>query len=369
MLEKLFYQIKTSLSIIRHYIKINIILTFSLAAGLLLPILCIGNINVFINSIPTIKINNADSSLILYGKGTISCIEEVVSYLKNKIPEILEIEIVARKSAIISWNGDGTKNIVYYASEKLLTFEKFRLLSGNMDIFQNDRNLCLVESAFINRYGNLKVGNSVLIAGKSYTIAGIFSSFNYYGRIIVPYSEKDKSGFQLSTIYLDISGVDNYEYIINQGTVGSGFTVTKILDGESAYRSTLQSGIKTSLFIMLIGLMSLGLAVINITLVLTGKLMQIKRVIGIRVALGATKASIIANVVIENFFFYLLAFSIDIIAVQILIPFFPKEVVFLMNTEVYLITFLLGFFVLFGVSLLSVNILYKRKLPALIERR
>ena len=153
MKEKLFYQIKTSLSITRHYIKINIILTLSLAAGLLLPLLCFGNINVFISSIPTIKINNADSSLILYGQGTISSRDEVVSYLKNKISEIREISIVTSESNVISWEGQGTKSTVFYASENLLTFEKFELLSGSVDIFRSDRNLCIIEKAFINRYG------------------------------------------------------------------------------------------------------------------------------------------------------------------------------------------------------------------------
>lgn len=369
MKEKLFYQIKTSLSITRHYTKINVILIFSLAAGLLLPMLCIGNINIFISSIPTMKINNADSSLILYGQGTISAREEVVTYLKNKILGIREIAIVTSESAVISWEGQGTKSTVFYASENLLTFEKFKLLSGSVDIFESDRNLCMIESAFINRYGDLKVGNSISIDGKTYTIAGIFSSFNYYGRIIVPYSENHKSSLKLSTIYLNISDIDNYEYDISQDTASAGFTIKKVLDGESAYQRTIQSGIKTSLFIMLIGLMSLGLAVINISLVLTGKLMQIKRVIGIRIALGATKASILANVVIENIFFYLLAFFGDVVVAQILIQFSPKEVVFLMNMEVYFIVFLLGFFVLFGVSLLSVSNISKKKLTALIERR
>lgn len=369
-MQKLKYTIFDALINFYRRRSVNFIVSLSFSLGLLLPMLCLGNINVFVEGFSTMRFKNDANTWVAYFGGGYTSAEEISSLLQEGSWKLSDYAISAYKSDTVEINGRKNNAFINYLTEDWLEFENCKLIDGSFDL-SDDSNICLVEQTLSEEYGGLHIGDQITLSGATYTIGGIFSSFNYYGKILLPLpvsEETTESDIMLSKLYLRTEeALPDGEQIA--GTLKSaGLPVSDVRSGAELYHAVLTEGLCTSMSIFGVGLAAFAFAAINICLVLVGKLKLDKRTYGIRMALGAPYSFVFLSAMIENMICFCIAYLLDVGMVHILKPTYPEELTIILNGKVYVATYIFGAFMTLVVTWIAVHKLKKQKLVELFER-
>lgn len=349
---------------------VNFIVSLSFSLGLLLPMLCLGNINVFIENLSTMRLKNDANTWVAYFEGGYTSAEEIFSLLQEGSLEISDYAISAHKSGTIEINGTKNNGFISYLTEDWIEFENCKTTDGSIDLF-TDTNICLVEQSFSEEYGGLHTGDQITLFGDTYTINGVFSSFNYYGKILLPLSiceQTTESDIMISKLYLRTKEkLPDGEYIADI-LKSAGLPVSEVRSGNELYHTGLTTGLYKSMGILGVGLVAFTVAAINICLVLVGKLNLDKRTYGIRMALGAPYSFVFLSAVIENMLCFCIAYLLDVGMVHILKPTYPKDLTIILNAKVYVAAYIFGAFMTLVVTWIALYKLKRQKLVELFER-
>lgn len=356
-----YYCIRTAFNGMVAYGKINIVVIISFAFGIVLPMLCFGNINVFVSSLGSIElINSKDTSVIDF----IAKSDEIKA-LSAISDDDCEIALVAGSAQNIRWDDISVTTSIYAITPDLMNFEQFDLVSGEMDA--SNFETCLVSLGFISRYGDINIGDTISVAGRVLTVSGVFSSMRYYGNILISYetyeSITDISDV-LGKLYLRATD-DKISFIVD--AMSSIVDVSKIATGDELFRSTIRQSISISAVPLLISIVGLTFAIINISLVLVGKIMHLKRSIGIKLTLGASDSNVMIGLMAENTSFFVISFIIALGLSHFAISISPQNMAFVMNFGVYALTFALGFFMVLIVTYISLRGVLKSTLPSIMS--
>lgn len=370
-MQKLKYTIFDSLVNLCRHRYVDLIVTVSFALGMILPILCLGNINVFAENVSTMRYKNDAIIWIAYFEDGYISPEEMNSLLQEDSLKISEYAISAYKSGTIEINGTRNNGFISYLTEDWTKFENCKIIEGTLELF-GETNICLVEQSLSEKYGGLHAGDKITIFGIPYTVNGIFSSFNYYGKILLPFNineQSKESDIMISQLYLRTeeqmpNDGENIAYFLKR----IGLSVSDVKSGEEIYHACLKAGIYQSMGIIFVGFVSFAFAAINICLVLVGKINLDKRTYGIRMALGATYNLVFLSAVIENMLCFGAAYLIDIVMVHILKPTYPKELTIILNDKVYIFAYIFGAFMTIVVTWIALYKLKRKKLVELFER-
>lgn len=349
---------------------VNLIVSLSFSLGLLLPMLCLGNINVFVENFSTMRLKNDANVWIAYFEGGNTSAEEISSLLQGSSLKISDYAISAYKSGTIEINGAKNNGFINYLTEDWGEFENCKIIDGSIDLF-TDGNICLVEQSFSEEYGGLHTGDQITLFGVTYTISGVFSSFNYYGKILLPLPASEQtteSDIMISKLYLRTKeALPDGEYIADI-LKGAGLPVSDVRNGNELYQTGLTEGLYQSMGIFGVGFVAFAFAAINICLVLVGKLNLDKRTHGIRMALGAPYSFVFLSAVIENMLCFCIAYLLDVGMVHILKPTYPKDFTIILNARVYVAAYIFGAFMTLIVTWTALYRLKKQKLAELFER-
>lgn len=331
--------------------------------------LCLGNINVFIENVSTMRLKNDTNTWIAYFEDEGMAAEEVVSLLQTSSVESSDYAISAYKKGVVKIHGTKKNMFISYLSEGWTGFENCKILEGSLDLFE-DKNICLVEQSLAEEYGGLHTGEEIVLFGSAYTVSGIFSSFNYYGKIILPFCQGEQEAesdcvisnlyFRMQDTLSDTNVMDMLENI--------GLPASEVRSGAEVYRDNLSEGLYRSLSILLVGLVAFAFAAVNISLVLVGKYNLNKRTYGIYMAFGAAYGFIFLSAMIENLCCFGIAYLFDVGLLHILEPTYPKELTIILDKKVYLTAFLFGMFMTAAVTWCALRKLKKQKLVELFER-
>lgn len=369
-MQKLKYTIFDALINFYRRRRVNFIVSLSFSLGMLLPMLCLGNINVFIENLSTMRFKDDANMWIAYFEGGYTSVEEISSLLQEGSVKISNYAISAYKGGTIEINGTKENGYISYLTEDWSEFENCRIIDGTLDLF-TDSNICLVEQTLAEKYGGLKTGEQITLFGVKYTIGGVFSSFNYYGKILLPLyinGQTTESDIMISKLYLRTKeALPDSGYIADILT-SNGLPIINVRNGGEIYRTGLREGLYKSMGIFGVGFAAFIFAAINIYLVLVGKLNLDKRTYGIRMALGAPYGFIFLSAVIENMLCFCIAYLLDIGMVHILKPTYPEDLTIILNYRVYAAAYLFGAFMTLVVTRITLNRLKKQKLVELFER-
>lgn len=369
-MQKLKYTIFDALINFYRRRSVNFIVSLSFSLGLLLPMLCLGNINVFVENLSTMRYkNDANVWIATFESGHIPA-EEISSLLQEAPLEISDYAISAYKSGTIEINGTKNNGFTGYLTEDWVEFENCKMIDGSLNLFTS-ANICLVEQSFSEEYGGLHTGDQITLFGVTYTISGIFSSFNYYGKILLPLSvsgQTTEPGISISQLYLRTQEILQDGEQIADILKSAGLPVSSVRSGNELYRTGLTAGLYQSMSIFGVGFAAFAFAAINICLVLVGKLNLDKRTYGIRMALGAPYSFVFMSAVIENMLCFCIAYLLDVGLVHILKPTYPKDLTIILNAKVYVAAYLFGVFMTLVVTWIALYNLKKQKLVELFER-
>ncbi len=349
---------------------LNIIVSVSFALGMILPILCLGNINIFVENISTIRLkNNADVWVAYFDESAVSG-KELASSLKDIPLEICNYAISAQKRANAEINGYRNDLFICCLTEEWLEFENCKVVEGSLDLF-SEENVCLIELSFAENHGGLKVGDTITINEDAYMVNGIFSSFNYYGNVLLLISNfeyTDNPDLVVTKLYFRTEGKKSDDEEILNMLIRSGMPAKYVRSGEEIYRKDLKSGIYKSLSIIGVGLVSFIFSAINICLVLIGKMNLDKRNYGIRMAIGASNQLIFLSALMENLICFFAAYLCDIGLIYLLKPTYPEGLTVVLNARVYAVAFIFGIIMTTIVTSVAMFRLRKHNLVELFER-
>lgn len=349
--------------------KLNLILTLSLALGLTLPMLCLGNINVFVQNIDTVRLQDSENMYLVETRGGQTGFEALEQSLCAALPEIDAAAASYYSQAAVEINGIKQNMYVVYASEGLLEMEAFTENSGKLELPPGSSQ-CLVEQSLLEEYGEISIGGTLMAAGVPYEVAGIFSSIRYYGKILLPISsqtEKQQEALQLSRLYLHTTGPLD-EALLTQTLAESEIIVNEVLQGDKLSRQWIIAGIRQSMFIFAVGIAGFAFAAINLCLVLTGRIMQERRVLGIKMAMGASYGQIFFASFVENLVCLCAAFCLDIALLPLLKTTCPKELKLIFDGSVYGGSFLFGALMVLLIVWAATWKLKRKKPVELMER-
>lgn len=369
-MQKLKYTIFDALINFYRRRRVNFIVSLSFSLGLLLPMLCLGNINIFVENLSTMRFKNDTNIWIAYFEGGYISAEEISSLLQESSLKISDYAISAYKSGTIEINGTKNNGFISYLTEDWVEFENCKIIDGSLDLF-TDTNICLVEQSFSEKYGGLHIGDQITLFGITYTISGFFSSFNYYGKILLPLQISEQpaeSDIMISKLYLRAKeALPDGEHIADT-LKSAGLPVSDVRSGNELYHTGLMQGLYQSIGILGVGSVAFAFAAINVCLVLVGKINLDKRTYGIRMALGAPYSFVFLSAVIENMLCFCTAYLLDVGMVHILKPTYPKDLTIILNARVYVAAYIFGAFMTLVVTWIALSKLKKQKIVELFER-
>jgi len=349
--------------------KIVLIIILSYYFGLLMPFYCLANIEVFIDSINTIEIFDSEYTYIV----NLSVIqgndytdhEEVLSNLELRnftvITSFRAKMLNAGKAATVSVSG---------VREDFGSFERFEIIEGTFSLNEISTTVseCVIAFSIAKKY-DLHLGDQIIIDGTAYIIVGIVNNFNYYKTIYIPLSSAPVAGDSMSDkLYLHFYDLPT----INQVKV----QLTQLYPNRSIYsielasdiaRQTLKSGVSKSARILLIGAISIVIAILNTFLIISGKYEENKRSIAVKLALGATKFNVSVEIFYENILYIYIANFILLITSPILAGIVPLNSDFSFSWRVHVVIFGISTFLAIGMSAMLIKKVTKASISTLLK--
>lgn len=343
-MQKLQYTVFDALVNFYRRRSVNLIVAVSFSLGLLLPILCLGNINIFVENLSTMRYKDDANVWLASFEGADISAKEISALLKGIPLEVSDYAVSAYKSGTVEVNGVKSNEFVNYLTKDGAAFENFGRIDGSLEL-PPGTNICLIEQGFAEEHGGLRAGSRLKLFGAEYTVGGIFSSFHYYGKILLSLPDGGQAaepGIMISTLYLRTK-----EAVPDGGQMAdllknAGLPVSDVRSGVERYRSELREGLCRSTAIFGVGFAAFAFAAINIFLVLSGKFSLDRRAYGIRMALGAPHGFIFLSAAIENMLCFCMAYLLDIAMVHILKPTYPEGLTMILNARVYAAAYVFG---------------------------
>lgn len=350
-----------------HEFKINVILIVSMALGLLFPIFCLGNINVFVQNIETMRIQGGADTIVLTLYGVDVAFQDVQRAIQNVGIKSADFALIAYCNSTVDWNDERHSEVVYYTTENITDFEMFVPVAGE-SVFSKNQNTCIIEKADLEQYGELSIGDTVTVDGQAYKLAGVYSSVRNNGKIFLPLApQTSKGALQYSRIYFRNTQQSDLERLCT-ALETIGLKVRSVRNGEQDFQKLLSQCIQQSVLIFSAGAVSLLFAGLNIGLVLTGKILHNKRLIGIHMALGSSYSTELFSALVENLLCFAAAFILDLVLVQLLRPTVPQTFALALTAGVYIGAFVFGAGMVLLVTWATMRNLKRRKLVELMER-
>lgn len=328
--------------------KMNLLVLLCLTVGFVLPVFCLANVNTFVEDFSTMRLKVREHGILLYGNF------EKGDLLRNTLDqfEIGARAYLLKTEGTIQFQETGYENrFVYGISESFFAYEQFTLQQGRMltaDDFEKGNAVGLIEKSFLanNGISDMDIPFEMIINNTAITIVGSFSSMNHYTKLFLPERLLEKMTLEnplmIETVYGQYHGKEELSRMLSK-IADAPLPIREIITAEEAYRRSLTNGWVQVSAVLLIALVSFLFSGINITLIITGKMVHMKKKLAIRKALGASYGDLMLTIFFENLMLSTLALLISFATVKICIEYAPAMMNFVLNFRVYILSFLLCF--------------------------
>lgn len=216
---------------------------------------------------------------------------------------------------------------------------------------------------------DLHAGSHITLNGVRYRVAGIVNNFNNYNRIFIPRSQVPVTADNLQhNLYLRYGEPTDAGQVRTRLTeIFSGRSIRSVRRASDITAQTLRDGVIRSAAILLVGAVSLVIAVLNIFLVVSGKYEDDKKTIAVKLALGAARSDIGTELFFENVVFVCLANLLLWIASPLLTRLVPASGDFSFSWKLYPFIFGLSVAAASVMSIFLRNKVVKVSLAALLK--
>ncbi len=292
--------------------KLLLVVILSYFFGLLMPFYCLANIEVFISCMGTINVIDSGNTYTadlqtLYGKEGAD-IENSLSSLG-----LADYLVTTYFQGNMQAGEISTKVSVTGTGEDWADFERFEMIEGSFSLREaadapEGEAECVVAQGLAKKYG-LHPGSQIMLNGVSYRIAGIVNNFNYYNHIFISRAmvpvTADIMWHRLYLRYGEPTDAGRVENRLQK--VFPDRSIRSVRRASDDTAQTFREGVSRSAAILLVGAVSLVIAVLNIFLMVSGKYEEDKKTIAVKLALGAARSDIGTELFFENVVFVCMA--------------------------------------------------------------
>jgi ABC-type lipoprotein release transport system permease subunit len=308
---KLGYLIEISIKQIIRSFKLNKTLFLCFYLGMILPFYCFASFNSLTESLEMLKFDGMDRSV------SATWTSEILN--KN---QRLELEkYIGSKSISYKISRDfciaqlsNSSILVYGIDESKVNANEILLSDGKM-INQNKKE-CVLGQEIANKY-NYKINDYVKLKNTKYKVVGITDSRAYLNNLIIPIDlfQDTINNEGLTAQYYVLFTFNTQEesqkheegvlpWLIKEKIIAENFDIEQAIEYYNASKNSIQYWIEARI---IVGISGLAFALINIMMVLVGKLQENKKSYGIKLALGIERKSLYISFLIENMIIALFA--------------------------------------------------------------
>ncbi|MCM1537861.1 MAG: ABC transporter permease [bacterium] len=306
-----FRNIKESL---QYHKVINLIVVLTLAIGMLYPLGMATIIKEIIDDRDLCRYENADQHMI-------------IDYFDALVP----LDEYREQMSWLEENGLQYGSITYY-STTVYVDGSFQMagFSSYTDTYLEQEGYRLVEGRLLTEEeqeqgapycvcmwgGERRIGDIINVMGHELEVVGIVQCPMMYGGTMVSQNWLYRVlGSSLIQYRLSIYAPDGFGEITQSGIRRNLWLgeIRDVTQGEEIYAEYYESIDKQVGKRLYSSLMVLLPAICSMVAILFGKVMEQKYQIGLRMALGASKAQTVLEIFLENFFLFIAAFVVDMV--------------------------------------------------------
>lgn len=278
----------------------------SIAVGLAFPVAVLTRINYYDKYYWCELYNDVEHTVVI--DSLCDALEEEKFRELMSVPDcgITDVGFFATYSTTQVFKGDSRITNIAGCNASYLEVGKTKLLNGRYPTAEeitSGAKVCVSkESTHIGE--NIRVGDTVTLAGTDFEVIGIIRDVELYGSFLIPYNAllalTDMERFQYMS-YLETAGTPDMDAIKTYFRLEETVDPLQMLTAVEAQENYTQRGnasIKRQLAVnSVIALFS----IISFTLIIVGKVLGEQYGIGVKTAMGATKGQLFWELTLQNF--------------------------------------------------------------------
>jgi hypothetical protein len=314
--KKLVFLLRDVVQQIWHDKLISTVIFFSMLVGFFVPIIGVNEINDLLSDMRLSTYSNV-SQLTVYSVRSLYLLQEELDARITEFKEDGKLEQVGYLGTlgqIVTIGDESYSTRIGGANEQYMAISGHELLDGEMfsqEDYTSGAKVCLMVQGETLLQDAAQVGDMIQIAGESFQVKGIIRAPKVLSYLILPYkSAEDVLPGKLQ--YHVLSYVPSGKAQVAYGSEIFPGSDPLFSDNGAVEQEMYQASVNTIIFKQMIqsGIVIL-LALICIYMILSGKTMQERSLIGVRLAIGASKRTVLAESICKNFLFMLTAVGID----------------------------------------------------------
>ena len=354
--------------------RLNLQMILCTAAALLLPCMALAYFRGVAQDRDLLKLR--DEANVFVASGTLYCRQGEAEALFSPLP-VAESEAVY--GAQVLFDGNAKKVVTGYASgisEHFENFVPFELLEGRMltaQEFADGAPVALVSDDFFRFKGIARAQTPFFLSvdGQSIEVVGILRCPSYTVGFLVPAKRlqtfTNGGDGKVDTLYARFAQPTS-ENNVRKELAQNGIDTqeVRVKTASAVYAEMVRStGISASI-IFAVGLLALLFSAVNLTLIVAGKLTNAKKVIAVKLAVGAARADVMGETALEN----IVMGSVGTVLAAVTVKFMTESITVLgslaLDTAVILQAWLLCTAMLCLVSMLAVHLVTGREIRQLM---
>lgn len=354
----LLFRFITMVKCLSHNKLLNYVVILSMMAGLFYSCALLGSVNYNLHNMKIATSLKNQDFILAEALMTVVNEEQIVSNLKNEVTNIQETGVSAVLIRIPTAISNMTDLInLQGIDNSIINMTNWKIhgrLPTETEVKEGSP-VALVTVGFMQKY-SLKLGDTITAYGKKLQIIGTVINGNLLGNVFIPYKLLEKvsvnngvqyqlfiSGSQLEKDNIknaiikhypdaDIVNIRNSKEII--GSAKSGFMMVM---GISAVHSII----------------TLVLSIVSTVIIVSGRLINGRKNIAIKLAHGSNVKNIVADSIFETFIFSVIALIIDLILIYSIRGILSNIIIVMFSWHLVLYCFILAGFFSLTVGLIS----------------
>lgn len=322
---KIGYLIEISIKQATRSLKLTIMIFLCFYLGMILPFYCFASYNSLGKNLEMLNFESIDKS--------ISATWTSLTIDKNKKSELEKFidsnKVSYKISSQFIFKELNNTSARVYGVDKFATSHEIILREGR--IFSYDKNECIIGAEMADKY-SYNLNDYITFKNKKYKIVGITNSRSYISNMIISINlfedalknEDVLVQYDIVALFNDSKELDKHErdilsWIQKEDIDRGNIDIRKSIEDYNNSKQTINKWVEARI---VIGIGGLVFAIVNMMMVLIGKIHENKKIYGIKLALGMSRRCLYTSFLIENiiiaFFSNLLLFATMPIASKIL---------------------------------------------------
>jgi len=292
-------------------------------AGLFYPCALLGSFNYNLHNVGVVTdLRNQDFILAEMVMPVVNE-KEIVSNLKNEVVDVQAIGVSATLIRIPAFFEDKSELVYLQGLDNVVMNMTDWTLNGRIPTeteLEEESPVALVTVAFMQKY-NLKLGDTISVYGKDLQIIGSVMNGDLKGNVLIPYKVLKKVSINNDVQYQLFVFGSQLEKNDVKNAIEKYYPASQIIDVRNSKEiaNDVKSGFITVMGIDAVhSLITLMLSIASTVIIVSGRLINSRKNIAIKLAHGASIKSIIADGIIETFIFSVVSLAIDLILIYLL---------------------------------------------------